>query len=94
MDHFVGDAPQFDDITMLGLTFNCMLGENEISVILKDELREAVDVFTQNLVSKLEVIPRVANKIHIIFIVKKMAESMEYAYENNKNILKIIIALA
>ncbi len=157
VDRFVGDAPQFDDITMLGLTFNCVLGENEISVIPNEESREAVDIFAQNLASKLEVVPKVANKIHIIFdeiytnifkyskakrvtvsynieggklhltfiddgipynpseaedpdvtlsaeerqigglgifIVKKMTESMEYTYEDSKNILKLRIALS
>ncbi len=157
VDRFVGDAPQFDDITMLGLTFHCMLGENEISVIPNEESREAVDIFAQNLASKLEVVPKVANKIHIIFdeiytnifkyseakrvtisynieggklhltfmddgvpynpsktedpdvtlsaeerqigglgifIVKKMTESMEYTYEDSKNILRLRIALS
>ncbi len=157
VDRFVGNAPQFDDITMLGLTFNCILGENEIAVIPNEESRKAVDIFAQNLASKLEVVPKVANKIHIIFdeiytnifkyseakrvtisynieggklhltfiddgvpynpsetedpdvtlsaeerqigglgifIVKKMTESMEYTYEDNKNILRLRIALS
>ena len=28
-----------------------------------------------------------------IFMVKKMTESMDYKYENNKNILKLVMAL-
>ena len=154
---FVGDAPQFDDITMLGLTYRCMLSESMISVIPNEQAREAVDLFARQTAEKLLAVPKIANKIHIIFdeiytnivsyskatnaevsynieneklhltfsdngiaydplqasepdvtlsaeerqigglgifIVKKMAESMEYTRENERNVLKITIALS
>lgn len=64
---FVGDAPQFDDITMLGLTYRCALGEYAISVIPNDISRTVVDLFAEQIASKLSVMPKIANKIHIIF---------------------------
>ncbi len=153
---FVGDAPQFDDITMLGLTYRCAFGEYMISVIPNDESRTAVDLFAEQIASKLLVVPKIANKIRIIFdelytnivsyskatsatisyeianeklyltfsdngiaydplgasepditlsaeerqigglgifIVKKMAESLEYSRADKRNILRITIAL-
>lgn len=153
---FVGQAPQFDDITMLSLTFDCVVGENEISLLLREESRQAVDDFAQAIATRLELLPKIANKINIIFdeiytnifsysnattasvsyriensrlyltfaddgvpynplmaqepditlsaqersigglgifIVRKMAENMEYVYEDNKNVLKITIRL-
>jgi len=153
---FVGDAPQFDDITMLGLTYRCAFGEYMISVIPNDESRAAIDRFAEQITAKLLVVPKIANKIHIIFdeiftnivsyskatnatisyeltneklhltfsdnglaydplgasepditlsaeerqvgglgifIVKKMAETVEYTRENENNVLKITIGL-
>ncbi len=156
VNKFVDTAPQFDDITMLCLSLNCILSDNEISVIPNQASREAVNVFADTLTAKLEVIPKIASKINIIFdeiytnilnyskaslagisysieggklyitftdngipynplsaaepditlsaeereigglgifMVKKMTESMEYFYEDNKNILRLVILL-
>ncbi len=156
IDRFAGTAPQFDDITMLSLSLKCVLSDNEISVIPDEDSRSSVNSFADSLTSKLEVVPKVANKINIIFdeiytnilnysrattctvsysidgrklhitftdngieynplsaaepditlsaeereigglgifMVKKMTESMEYTYEDNKNILKLVILL-
>ncbi len=153
---FAGEAPQFDDITMLGLTYRCAFGEYMISVIPDDKSRTAVELFAEQIAVKLLVVPKIANKIHIIFdelytnivsyskatsatisyditdeklhltfsdngiaydplgvsepditlsaeerqigglgifIVKKMAESMEYTREDGRNVLRITIAL-
>ncbi|MBQ3568100.1 MAG: SpoIIE family protein phosphatase, partial [Anaerotignum sp.] len=67
VDRFVGDAPQFDDITMLCLSLNCLMAENEIVVLCKEDSLEAVKRFEEKLVSKLMAAPKVANRIHIIF---------------------------
>lgn len=156
VDSFVGDAPQFDDITMLGLSVKALVGENSISVIADETSRNAVNSFSENLISKLEIVLKNANRIHIIFdeifenilcyskatvtaisyrvensklvltfedngvaynptlaeepdlslsaeereigglgifMVKKMAESMAYSYENERNILTIVIPI-
>ena len=141
---------------MLGLTYRCAFGEYMISVIPNDESRTVVDLFAEHIASKLLVVPKLANKIHIIFdeiyanivsyskatsatisyditdeklhltfldngiaydplqasepditlsaeerqigglgifIVKKMAENVEYAREDERNVLRITIAL-
>lgn len=156
VDKFVDTAPQFDDITMLALTLKAIMGDNRVCIIPKEDSREAVNEFAQNLTEKLEVVPKVASKINIvfdeiytnilnyskatlasisyniemgklyitftdngvpynplqaaepditlsaedreigglgIFMVKKMTESMEYHYEDNENILQLVIAL-
>lgn len=156
VDIFVGDTPQFDDITMLSLRLNCILGDRDIKVVTNEDSRTIVNSFADSITDKLEIVPKLANKINIIFdeiysnilnyssashaeisykiekgklclifiddgipynpleaaapdvtlsaeereigglgifIVKKMTESMEYTYENSKNILKLIIAL-
>lgn len=67
VDKFVGDAPQFDDITMLSLDVNCLFGSHAISVIPNKESLEIVKDFANNLTSKLEIIPKTASKINIIF---------------------------
>lgn len=156
VDSFVGEAPQFDDITMLSLTFNCIAGENEICFAVREKSRSAVDDFARSIAARLELVPKIANKINIIFdeiyanifnysgaktssvsysienkklyltfaddgvpynpleaedpdvtlsakertigglgifIVKNMAEDMEYCHDDGKNILKIVINL-
>ncbi len=156
VNKFVGEAPQFDDITMLCLSLNCIIGDNKISVIPNHASREAVNMFADTLTAKLEVVPKIASKINIIFdeiytnilnysnatladlsygidggrlyitftdngvpynplsaaepditlsaeereigglgifMVKKMTESMEYCYEDGKNILRLVILL-
>lgn len=157
VDQFVGEAPQFDDITMLSVEIQYIRGENSITVIVDDKSMIPVSEFAKSLTEKLAVVPKVANKVSIavdeiysniinysgaelatisyeikdgrlyitftddgipynpleaeepditlsaeerkigglgIFMVKKMTESMEYTYEDEKNILKLIIALS
>ena len=157
VDQFVGEAPQFDDITMMSVEIQYIRGENSITVIADDKSMIPVSEFAKSLTEKLTVVPKVANKVSIavdeiysniinysgaelatisyeikdgrlymtftddgipynpleaeepditlsaeerkigglgIFMVKKMTESMEYTYEDEKNILKLIIALS
>lgn len=157
VDQFAGEAPQFDDITMLSVEIQYIRGENSITVIADDKSMIPVSEFAKSLTEKLAVVPKVANKVSIavdeiysnivnysgaelatisyeikdgrlyitftddgipynpleaeepditlsaeerkigglgIFMVKKMTESMEYTYEDEKNILKLIIALS
>ncbi len=157
VDKFVGEAPQFDDITMLSVEIQYIRGENSITVIADDKSMIPVSEFAKSLTEKLAVVPKIANKVSIavdeiysnivnysgaelatisyeikdgkiyitftddgipynpleaeepdvtlsaeerkigglgIFMVKKMTESMEYTYEDDKNILKLMIALS
>ena len=156
VDKFVGTAPQFDDITMLAMNFDAILGDESISVVPDSDSRMAVGAFADSLSGKLEIVPKIANKINIvfdeiyanivnyskatlatisysiengklrisftdngvpynpleatepdttlsaeereigglgIFMVKKMTESMEYEYTDDKNILTLVISL-
>ena len=156
VDQFVGEAPQFDDITMLSVEIQYIRGENSITVIADDKSMIPVSEFAKSLTEKLAVVPKVANKVSIavdeiysniinysgaelatisyeikdgrlyitftddgipynpleaeepditlsaeerkigglgIFMVKKMTESMEYTYEDDKNVLRIVICL-
>ncbi len=156
IDRFVGDAPQFDDITMVSFRLNFIKGGNKLSFIPGKDAGAAVSDFAQQLTSKLDVLPKISSKVSIaideiasniinyskaktahisysieanrlnlmfeddgepynplekedpditlsaeerqigglgIFMVKKMTESMDYKYENNKNILKLVMAL-
>ena len=156
VDQFVGEAPQFDDITMMSVEIQYIRGENSITVIADDKSMIPVSEFAKSLTEKLTVVPKVANKVSIavdeiysniinysgaelatisyeikdgrlymtftddgipynpleaeepditlsaeerkigglgIFMVKKMTESMEYTYEDDKNILSLVISL-
>ncbi len=156
IDRFVGDAPQFDDITMVSFRLNFIKGDDKLSFIPGKDAGTAVSDFAQQLTSKLDVLPKISSKVSIaideiasniinyskaktaeisysieknklnlmfeddgkpynpletedpditlsaeerqigglgIFMVKKMTESMDYKYENNKNILKLVMAL-
>ncbi len=156
IDRFVGDAPQFDDITMVSFRLNFVKGDEKIMFIPDKDAGAAVSEFAQQLTSKLDVLPKISSKVSIaideiasnivnyskaktaeisysiengklnlmfvddgkpynplekedpditlsaeerqigglgIFMVKKMTESMDYKYENNKNILKLVMAL-
>ena len=66
VDGFAGDAPQFDDMTMLSVAVNYIKGEEEIIVIPDDQSFEAVQLFGETLTRKLSVIPKVANKVNIV----------------------------
>lgn len=157
IDRFAKGAPQFDDITMLSLSFRCILSDRRLSVVPDGGSRKAVEIFVQRLTQKLELLPKISSRIHIIFdeiytnilhyskasnveisykieegklflsfsdngipydpleapdpditlsakereigglgifMVKKMSEKMEYVYEEDRNILKIVIGLA
>lgn len=156
VDRFVGDAPQFDDITMLSVELRYIRSGNSITVIADDKSMILVREFAKSLTEKLTVVPKIANKVSIavdeiysnivnysgadlatisyeikdgrlymtftddgipynpikaeepdvtlsaeerkigglgIFMVKKMTESMEYTYEDDKNILSLVISL-
>lgn len=156
VDRFVGDAPQFDDITMLSVELRYIRSDNSITVIADDKSMILVSEFAKSLTEKLTVVPKIANKVSIavdeiysnivnysgadlatisyeikdgrlymtftddgipynpikaeepdvtlsaeerkigglgIFMVKKMTESMEYTYEDDKNILSLVISL-
>ena len=156
IDRFVGDAPQFDDITMVSFRLNFIKGDDKLSFIPGKDAGLAVSDFAEQLTSKLDVLPKISSKVSIaideiasniinyskaktaqisysieknklnlmfeddgqpynpletddpditlsaeerqigglgIFMVKKMTESMDYKYENNKNILKLVMAL-
>ncbi len=156
VDAFAGDAPQFDDITMLSFTLNFIKGENKLVFIPDAAAGAAVSDFADQLTARLNVLPKTAGKVSVaideiasniinysqatlaeiycaiesgklrltfadngvaydpmkaqdpdvtlsaeerqigglgIFMVKKMAQSMEYQYENGKNILSVVIAL-
>ena len=156
VDQFVGEAPQFDDITMMSVEIQYIRGENSITVIADDKSMIPVSEFAKSLTEKLTVVPKIANKVSIavdeiysnivnysgadlatisyeikdgrlymtftddgipynpikaeepdvtlsaeerkigglgIFMVKKMTESMEYTYEDDKNILSLVISL-
>ncbi len=157
VDKFVGTAPQFDDITMLALDFDAILGDESISVVPDGNSHEVVGAFADLLSKKLEIMPKIANKINIvfdeiytnivnyskatlvsisysiengklhisftdngipynpletaepdvtlsaeereigglgIFMVRKMTESMEYEYTDDKNVLTLVISLS
>ena len=157
VDRFVGTAPQFDDITMFAINVDAIMSDESISVVPNDDSHAVVGAFADSLSEKLEIVPKVANKINIvfdeiytnivnysratlatvsyciedrklrivftdngipynpleaaepdttlsaeereigglgIFMVKKMTESMEYAYQDDKNVLTLVIALS
>ncbi len=156
IDRFVGDAPQFDDITMVSFRLNFIKGDSKLSFIPGQDAGMAVSDFARQITSKLDVLPKVSSKVSIaideiasniinysraktarisyliennklnlifeddgrpynpletddpditlsaeerqigglgIFMVKKMTESMDYKYENSKNVLKLVMAL-
>ena len=157
VDKFVGTAPQFDDITMLAINFDAIIEDESISIVPDSNSYAAVGAFADLLSEKLEIVPKIANKINIvfdeiyanivnyskatlstisysiengklrisfidngiaynpleakepdttlsadereigglgIFMVKKMTESMNYEYTDDKNILTLVIALS
>ena len=93
VDKFVGTAPQFDDITMLAFDFDAIIGDESISVIPDKCSHEAVAAFADSLSGKLEIVPKIANKINIVFdeiyanIVnysKATLATVSYSIENGK----------
>ncbi len=156
IDRFAGDAPQFDDITMLSFRLNYIMDEYRLAFIPNKNANIIVSDFAQQTTSKLDVIPKISGKVSIvideiasniinyssaslaeisyaidngkldllfqdngkpynpleaeapditlsaeersigglgIFMVKKMAECVDYKYENGKNVLKVTLAL-
>ena len=93
VDKFVGTAPQFDDITMLAINFDSIIGDESISVVPDSNSRVAVGAFADSLSAKLEIVPKIANKINIVFdeiyanIVnysKATLATISYSIENGK----------
>ena len=67
VDKFVGTAPQFDDITMLAMNFDAIIGDETVSVVPDANSREVVNAFADSLSAKIEIMPKIANKINIVF---------------------------
>ncbi len=65
LDIFAADTPQFDDITMLSFTLNYVCGDNSITFIPGEKSTEAVMDFTDRIKSKLDVVPRIGNRVSI-----------------------------
>ncbi len=66
IDLFVGDAPQFDDITMVCLKLNYIASERKITVKPNKASIKAVGKFGENITLKLNLPPKIANKINIV----------------------------
>lgn len=65
VDGFVGEAPQFDDITMLAVGLNFIAGERRITVAADNKSHQHVRDFTQALTEKLAAVPKISNKINV-----------------------------
>lgn len=62
--HFVGKAPQFDDMTMLMAKFNYLIGDDSIIILPEVRLEFAVNEFIEK---KLSGIPeKIRNKINVV----------------------------
>ncbi len=99
VDKFVGTAPQFDDITMLAMNFDAILDAECISLVPDENSRKTVGFFADALSAKLEIVPKIANKINIVFdeiyanIVnysKATCATISYKIENGKLCLSFI----
>ena len=67
VDKFAGTADQFDDITMLAINFDAIINDESISVVPDEASRTLVAAFADFLSAKLEIVPKIANKINIVF---------------------------
>ena len=67
VDTFVGTAPQFDDITMLAINFDAIIGDECISVVPDENSHKTVSAFADSLSEKLEIVPKIASRINIVF---------------------------
>lgn len=65
IDLFVGDAPQFDDITMLSVRFNCL--QTEDSIITEPDLESlsVVSAFLSRKMAGWNISAKTANKVQI-----------------------------
>ena len=156
VDRFVGEALQFDDITMMGVRLKAVRGENLVALVPDKASLETIRDFTCELAERLGAGPGLSGKLHIVvdeiysnivnysgatiaevswqladgkvhltfsdngvpydpletaepditlsaeereigglgvLMVKRFTETMEYHREDNRNILKIVIAL-
>lgn len=67
VDAFANDAVCCDDMTMLALTFYAAVDENRIRTLPKEGCMSAMNLFVDRLIAKLEIVPKVSNRIRIIF---------------------------
>lgn len=66
VDRFVGDAPQFDDITMVSVRFNFIRTENSVTVKPDKLSFDIVQEFAETFTEKADIPIKIANKINII----------------------------
>lgn len=66
IDKFVGEAEQFDDITMLCVRLNHIASESSISLNPDADSISAVGVFLQRKISELSLSKNVANRLQVI----------------------------
>ncbi len=96
IDRFVGSAPQFDDITMVGFRLNFIKGDDRIIFIPNKDAGIAVNDFAHQLTEKLGVLPKISSKVSIAideiasnvinYSGAKIAE-ISYSIKNNRLIL-------
>ncbi len=65
IDVFVGDAPQFDDITMVGFRLDGVKDENRLEFVPNANGALLVSEFSQQLTAKLDIIPKISGKVNI-----------------------------
>lgn len=66
IDEFVGDAEQFDDITMLSARFNFFMDYESITTLANAQSAEQVWEFINRRTKKAELSPKISNKVQII----------------------------
>lgn len=65
-DKFVGNALQFDDITMLAVKFNYLLSADSVEVLPNNDSMNLVYDFIESKINKLSLDKAIANKIMIV----------------------------
>lgn len=66
VDKFVGNALQFDDITMLAVKFNYLLSADSVEVLPNNDSMNLVYDFIESKINKLSLDKAIANKIMIV----------------------------
>ena len=66
VDKFVGNALQFDDITMLAVKFNYLLSADSVVVLPNNDSMNLVYDFIESKINKLSLDKAIANKIMIV----------------------------
>lgn len=66
VDKFVGNALQFDDITMLAVKFNYLLSADSVEVLPNKDSMNLVYDFIESKINKLSLDKAIANKIMIV----------------------------